>query len=216
MASFASSLQVLADHVGLGAVAAGLFVAGMATATPVVRHDYRSLMAFPLWLVRLAMRIMGPRLPPLRVFTLIFTFNSVAILLYMLSGVLVVVPAAMAFLTGLNIGVVTLKARELELPGVVLAVQGPEEASQDASVPRWVNWCGLLVLALELPSFWLSVGMGIGMARKLTAAGHYTVEMMRALAAERIQAYWMIILPALFISAIAETAAIRGQMRRAQ
>jgi hypothetical protein len=211
MPSFLSALHLLVDHVWLAVVAALLFMAGMATAAPVVRQDRRLLMAFPLWVVRVAMRLMGPEMPPLRVFALIFTFNGAAIFLYMLSGVLIVVPAAMAFLTGLNIGVVVLKARELVLPGTEPPASGPEEPT---AAPRWASFCGALVLALELPSFCLSVGMGIGMARKLTAPGQYTIEMVRALVAERIHAYWMIILPALLISALAETAAIRGQMRR--
>ncbi len=214
MPSFLSSLQVLGDHAGLAVVAAMLFVAGMATAPSVVRHDYRLLMAFPLWLVRVVMRTMGPKLPPLRVFTLIFAFNAAAIFLYMLSGVLIVVPAAMAFLTGLNIGVVMLKARELELPGLEPPAPSQEGPGEDApTAPWWVNVCGMLVLALELPSFWLSVGMGIGMARKLSGPGQYTLEMIRGLVTERTHAYWMIVLPALFLSALAETAAIRGQLR---
>lgn len=215
MPSFSSSLGVLADHVGLGVVAAGLFVAGLATAGPVVRRECRALMGFPLWMMRVALRLMGPTFPPLRVFALIFAFNSVAIFLYMASGVLIVVPAAMAFLTGLNIGVVVLKARQLELPGLDAAAEAqPADGPEAPAAPRWVDLCGLAVLALELPSFWISVGMGIGMARKLTEPGQFTSEMIRHLFTERAHAYWMIVAPVLLVSAIAETAAIRGQRRR--
>lgn len=213
MASFASSLHLLVEHIWLGAVAAGLFVAGLATAGPVVRGNYAGLMAFPLWVVRIVLRVVGPEFRALRTFLTIFLFNGTAIFLYMLSGVLIVVPALMAFLTGLNIGIVVLKGGEIGVPGgeqplgAVLGEREPDAA------PRWAIVCGVMVLALELPSFWISVGMGIGLARKLTAPGQYTLGMMSALVTERVHAYWMIVLPALFLSAIAETAAIRGQLR---
>jgi len=214
MATFHSSLCLLSDHVWLGVLAAVLFVAGLGTAGPVVRHDYRPLMALPLWVVRLVLRVMGPNLPPLRTFALIFGFNCVAIFLYMLSGVLIVVPAAMAFLTGLHIGVVVLKAGELDLASGAERPPPPVQAAREgARAPAWVNFCGLLVLLLELPSFWISVGMGIGMARKLSAAGQYNLDVARALVTERVDAYLMIIIPALFLSALAETAAIRGNAR---
>ncbi|HUT32270.1 MAG TPA: hypothetical protein VNE39_02215 [Planctomycetota bacterium] len=213
MPSFGASLHLLLDHMWLGVAAALLFVAGLATAGPVVRHDYRALMDFPLAVLRLVLRLIGPELRAVRVFLVIFLFNASAIFLYMLSGVLVVVPAVVAFLTGVNIGVVMLKGGEIAVPGddrPLASVLAPREPSH---VPRWVGRCGLLVLALELPSFWISVGMGIGMARKLTAAGQYTLANMGALVTERVHAYWMIILPALLLSAFAETAAIRGHTR---
>jgi len=213
MVSFYSSARLLVDHMWLGVAAALLFVAGLATAGPVVRHDYRALMAFPLWLVKRVMRFIGSEMRALRVFLVIFLFNSVAIYLYMASGVLIVLPAAMAFLTGLNIGIVVLKGRE----GALAAIEAPPDPAvaprAPAGIPRWVDLCGLVVLALELPSFWISVGLGIGMARKLSAAGQYTLGNMGALLAERSHAYWMIILPALLASAIAETVAIRGHAR---
>ncbi len=214
MASFSSSLHVLAEHTWLGAIAALLFVAGLGTAGPVVARNWRALMAGPMWIVRLVLRIIGPDLRPLRVFLAIFLFNAAAIFLYMVSGVLIVVPAAMAFLTGLNIGVVMLRAGELELPGSERPLASVLRPGEAAPTPGWVNFCGLLVLLLELPCLWISVGMGIGMARNLVVPGSFTLDMMRVLLAERVHAYWMIVLPALLVSAIAETLAIRGQAGR--
>ena len=214
MVSLYSCLRLLVDHMWLGVAAALLFVAGLATAGPVVRYDYRALMVFPLWVVRRVMRIIGSEMRALRVFLVIFLFNSVAIYLYMVSGVLIILPAAFAFLTGLNIGVVVLKGRESALAAAVEAPPDPSVAPPaPVGIPRWVDYCGMVVLALELPSFWISVGLGIGMARKLSVAGQYTLGNMGALLTERTHAYWMIILPALFLSAVAETAAIRGHAR---
>ena len=135
MPSFLSSLRLLAEHTWLGAVAALLFVAGLGTAGPVVARNYRALMAVPMWTVRLVLRIIGPDLRPIRVFLAIFVFNAAAIFIYMVSGALIVVPAAMAFMTGLNIGVVMLRAGELELPGgerPLTSVLRPGEGTPDA------------------------------------------------------------------------------------
>jgi len=213
MPSLASSLNVLAEHIWLGVVAALLFVAGLATAGPVVQRDHRWLMALPLAVVRLVLRLIGPQFRAVPAFVVIFVFNSVVICLYMLSGALIVLPGAMAFLTGLNIGVVTLKANEIEVPGGQGSLGALVATAEGREVPRWAGLCGLLVLVLELPSFWVSVGMGIGMARKLSAAGAYTLANLQALAIERLHAYWMTIIPALCLSALAEVAAIRGRAR---
>jgi len=130
----------------------------------------------------------------------------------MLSGVLIVVPAAVAFLTGMNIGVIVLKAPELELPGGERPLAGALDPSEAREVAPWVSLCSLAVLILELPSFWISVGMGIGLGRELSRAGGYTLENMGLHVGLRLTAYWMIIVPALFLSAVAETAAIRGHV----
>ena len=210
MGSVIASLQLLYQHLGHGLVAALLFAAGLGTSIAVVRGNVRWLMALPLWVVRQVLRIIGPGFPALRVFLVIFCFNSVAIFLYMASGVLVVVPALVAFLTGVNIGVIMLKAGEVELPSGERPLALTMQPDDDVDVAPWVSLCSLAVLVLELPSFWLSVGMGIGMGRALTQAGHYTLANMDSLLAERATAYVCIIIPALFLSAIAETAAIRG------
>lgn len=215
MPPLSSSLTVLGDHVGLGAVAALLFVAGVGTAVPVVRNDVRWLMALPLWLFRQVLRLIGPRFPPVRTFLVIFLFNGIAIFAYMMSGVLVVLPAVVAFLTGLNIGVAVLKAQELALP---LAEPSAASASGGAAASDgglWVGVCSVAVLFLELPSFWVSVGMGIGLGRALTASGGYALANLRGLLVPRVGAYVSVVLPVLFVSALAETAAIRGHLRGA-
>ncbi|MFP4058344.1 MAG: hypothetical protein ACLF0G_15865 [Candidatus Brocadiia bacterium] len=207
-----ASLAVLRQHLGHGLVASVLFAAGLGTSIPVVRRNVRVLMAVPLWIVRQVLRVIGPKFPPLRVFLLIFCFNTIAIFLYMLSGVLIVLPAAIAFLTGVNIGVIVLKAGEVELPSGERPLAAALAHPEHLEVAPWVSLCSLAVLVLELPSFWISVGMGIGMGRALSSPGMYTWEQIRLLVIPRATAYWTIIVPALFVSALAETAAIRGHL----
>ena len=213
MPPLSESVALVYQHLGLGLVAALLFAAGLATSVAIVRGDVRWMMALPLWLVRRVLRVIGPDFPTVRVFLVIFCFNSVAIFLYMASGVLVVLPGLVAFLTGVNIGVIVLKAPELEVPGADRRLADAVHAADDADVPQWVSLCSFAVLVLELPSFWLSVGMGIGMGRELTRVGQYTLANMEALLADRTAAYLMLVVPVLFLSALAETAAIRGHVR---
>lgn len=205
METLTSSLKLLGDHVGLAGIAALLFVAGLGTSGAVVRHDVRWLMAMPLWIVRRVMGLLAPRFPPVRVFLVIFLFNSTAIFVYMASGVLIVVPAAVAFLTGVNIGVIVLRSQEIGLPGS--AVSRPQEPVE---VPAWAGVCGMAVIALELPCFWLSMGMGIRMGQALSRG--YTAARVGELFVPRAAAYLAVIVPVLLISALAETAAIRGQI----
>ena len=212
MASLGASFRLLYDHLGLGLTASVLFAAGLATSLAIVRRDVRWMMAFPLWVVRRVLLFIGPGFPPVRVFLTIFCFNSVAIFLYMVSGVLIVVPAAIAFLTGVNIGVIVLKAGEVEVAQgerpLAVAMNPPE----DYVTAPWVSLCSLAVLVLELPSFWIAVGLGIRMGRELSRVGHYTLQNMLSLLGPRVTAYWTIVIPALFLSALAETAAIRGHV----
>jgi hypothetical protein len=141
-----------------------------------------------------------------RVFLVIFLFNSIAIFLYMGSGVLIVVPAAVAFLTGLNIGVIVLRSQEIGLPGG----SDSSDPSEPIETPSWVGVCGMAVVALELPCFWLSMAMGIRMGQALSHG--YTAARVGELFVPRATAYVAVIVPVLFISALAETAAIRGQI----
>jgi len=212
MGVLVSSFRLLYAHLGLGFLAALLFAAGLGTSMPVVRRDVRWLMALPMWVVRRVLRLIGAGFPPVRVFLVIFCFNTVAIFVYMASGVLIVLPALIAFLTGLNIGVIVLKAGDMELPSGERPLAETMGSEAEHEVAPWVSLCSLAVLVLELPSFWLSVGMGIRMGRELTKAGQYTLANMSALLGERATAYCAIIIPVLFLSALAETAAIRGHV----
>ena len=211
MSSLGESFAFLWSHLWLGVVAAALFAAGLVTSVAVVRREVQWLMVVPLWVVRRVMGIIGPRFPPLRVFLVIFCFNSVAIFLYMASGVLVIVPATIAFLTGINIGVIVQRADRVQLATGErpLAAAGDEEG---ADVGPLASLCGLAVLVIELPCFWMSVGMGIRLGRRLALDFSYTLANMGKLLGPRAAAYVSIVVPALFLSALAETVAIRGHI----
>jgi hypothetical protein len=179
-------------HHGLYAGAAAvLFAAGMACATPVYQRRMERLLSFPRWvaLKLRAIRDQKPSVPALGLF--IFAFNGVAMLVYMLLGIVPGLAALISFFTGLNIILIGLLAREM----------ASDDAGPRRTPPISVRICGLLTLLLELPSFWFTMGLTLRMKPGL-------MEMWRSAdwtpIGQRVEAYLTIILPILFVSAMAE------------
>lgn len=182
-----------------------LAAAGSLLAIPVARFRVAGLLALPLFLFRLARRVVGEN-ANLRMAASIFAFNGTVLFLYMASGVRPVLPAAIAFLTGFNLTAILIAAGD-ERSGSL-----HPEAPAGAWVPgrRLTAFCGLAVLALELPCFFFSVAMGI----RLGAEVQEGLTTYLSGLAPRAAAYGRIVLPLLFVSALCETVAIRGMSSR--
>ena len=194
------SVKFLLHHTLSAGAAAALFLAGMACATPVYRRRMESLLSFPRWV---ALKLRGlrekkPSVPALGLF--IFAFNGVAMLVYMLLGIIPGVAALIAFFTGLNVILVGLLAREFPT----------DEIAPRRAPPLSVRVCGLLTLLLELPCFWFTMGMTLWMKPSFFA-------MWRSAdwspIAQRVTAYLTIILPILFVSAMVEAYAVSFSYR---
>ena len=140
-----------------------------------------------------------PSVPALGLF--IFAFNGVAMLVYMLLGIIPGLAAVISFFTGLNIILIGLLAREFPSDDAAPRVRAP---------PISVRICGLLTLLLELPCFWYTMGMTLWMKPGLLA-------MWRSAdwspIAQRVAAYLTIILPILFVSAMVEAYAVSFSYR---
>jgi len=200
--AFTLAVRTLGEHFGAALWALAVFAAGFLLAFLVVRLDVRSLLAFPAWLMRLAKRHMRPETSPVLMCAFIFLFNSAAIFCYMLSGGLLFLPFVFALLTGLHIGVIMLK--DVQEPRGDLAMRTPP--------PRaWLGFLGIFVVAVELSAFWLSIGMGMELGRAMGAKFAWATFI--AAAEPRVLAYTLVVVPALLVSAIAETAAIKVMLR---
>lgn len=182
-----------------------LAAAGSLLAIPAARFRVAGLLALPLFLFRLARRIVGEKANS-RMAATIFAFNGTMMFLYMASGVRPALPAAIAFLTGFNLT-------------VILIVSGNERTdtlSTSAGPGAWVPGsrltvlCGLAVLVLELPCFFFATAMGIRLGAEIQ--GGLTTYL--AGLAPRAVAYGRVVLPLLLLSAICETVAIRGMSVR--
>jgi len=196
---FLEAIRTLGEHVGPAMWAMAIFAAGFLLAFPVVRLDVRSLMALPLWFVRVAKRYLVRGVHAAGLWAFVFGFNTAAIFLYMISGGLVIPPILFALFTGLHVGVVLVKE-----------ASGPAEGSEPP--PRaWIGFLALFVVVVELSAFWLAIGMGMRIGHVLRAG--LTWETFAAAAEPRVVAYVLILVPALAVSAAAETAAIKGMLR---
>lgn len=200
-----ASLQTLAEHIGLGGWAMVMFACGFLLAFPVVRLDVRSLLALPRWLYRLGRKYLTPELSPVFLFAFIFLFNTTAIFIYMMSGGLIFLPIVFDIFTGLNVGVIMLKdAQE--------AMNEPLSAPTDMRSARaWVGFLCLFTVVVELSAFWLAIGMGIKLGRQMRA--EFAWATFAEYAQPRVLAYVLVLVPALVLSAAAETAAMKAMLR---
>jgi len=200
----------LLHHSLCAGAAAVLFLAGMACATPVYQRRMEGLLSFPRWVARKlrGIRERKPSVPALGLF--IFAFNGVAMLVYMLLGIIPGLAAVISFFTGMNIILIGLLAREMPSDDAGPRLFEPEPQSRRRVPPISVRFCGLLTLLLELPCFWFTMGMTIWMKPGLLA-------MWRSAdgspIAQRVIAYLTIILPILFVSAMVEAYAVAFSYR---
>lgn len=199
--------ELLADDVGFLTAhwketfsAAVLFFVGVLGAAVVVKDDDSLLVRANEWIVRQLLRAFGKG-SSARIAAVIFALNGCAIFVYMMSGGLVVLPWVFALLTGLNVGLSTMRMRSEALASrfAEFAEEYPEEL---------VKLCGVLVLLLELPCFWVSIGMGMRLGFDMTRS--FTWGQFERLSQQRVEAYLAVVLPLLAISAVCEAIAIKG------
>ena len=219
------SLELIGGHWKLGALQCLVFILGLASAGLVLRYRLAFLMRFPLWIMGRILRFLARRPGFVPIFLLIFLFNSMAIFIYMMTGALLsVLPTAVCFLTGMNIGIVAgamprVAATQISERSGPSATEdlAPPLAGQDARSPAGSARggateviCFLLVAGLELPVFWLSLAMGTTMSPFWPGAPAPAGAGPIAL---RVTAYLAIGVPTLCLSALIETVGIRLGLR---
>ena len=197
---FAESIHVLLAHAGLAVAAALLFAAGAAFAIPVMRWRVEFLLAVPRSFAGWLARVLKSRPSTPRLALFIFCFNGAAIFVYMMTGLIPGLAIVVAFLTGLNVALASMLGRN--------TFSATEVTLERLSFLS--RACALLTFILELPCFWFAMAMGIGLELNV-------VELARGADAgpllARMQAYALIILPALALSALAESYAITSTVR---
>lgn len=192
---------VFRQHLRLAIDAAILFVVGLFVSWPVVYYRVRTIARPPIAVFRFVLRLIGPAPSLPRLTAVVFCFNAGVIFVYMASGFHPLLPKVFAIWTGMNIGIVIGLGHEEGL-----AEPSPPPAGQWRPSLRLAAGCGLLVLLLELPAFWLSIAMGLTMGHAVQIGGATYAGAL----AERTAAYATVILPMLLASAVAEAVAIRG------
>ena len=227
MDALRASLALAKAHAFLAAVQCIVFFIGAASSALVLKYRLVFLMRFPLWMMHRVLRFLGRRPHYLRIFAVIFLFNSTAILGYMLTGALApALPAAISFLTGMNIGIVAgvLPSSVTRASGPApvnppAAPDAPEPPSRHAAAPRLRAGEGglleaislLLVAGLELPAFWLSMAMGTTIVPFWWQG---TAPALSGPLAPRMEAYLILCVPTLAVSALIEAAGIRSALKK--
>ncbi|NOZ21089.1 MAG: stage II sporulation protein M [Planctomycetes bacterium] len=202
MPDLREAISLIIAHFRCAGYAAVVFTLGFISSVVVVKYRIEPLIVFPRWVTGKLHRLL--KLNPPVMFLFIFGFNSTAICVYMLSGVIhYLVPVAIAFLTGKNIGVITFLA----------ARTPPDEALESQPHRRLqilATACGILTALLEMPCFWIGIAMGMTLGGFGGGPGGDTSVAVVA----RLGAYLYVIVPVLLVSAIAETIGITLMMVR--
>lgn len=215
VASFPESLAFLGSQTGFAIQGMIAFAAGAASAWIVIHWHIDALERFPLWVLNWVTKLMGHSPGMVKLFLVICGFNSVAMFLYMCTGVWVVVPALVCFLTGMNLAVIFVRARPAALPELLPTgeqVVGSLPSHGALSLKVWPLLCGILVVVLELPAFWYAIGMGISLGHVVRE--HHSIAQIvlfryqgsgvGAALAQRGAAFLHVIVPVLVVSALAE------------
>ena len=194
------ALFTIRDHFFLSWFALLLFVFGFIFSWAVEKFNLTLFKILPIWFFKKTLRFASPERSLLQIFLFIFLFNSTAIFLYMMLGAFIVLPFIIAFVTGINVGIISQEPM----------TEGQKDATVHAGKnvrPGMISLAGvLLVPLLEISAFCVSMAMGmaigIGMFFDLGLL-RFTV-----LAVPRMIAYLIVIVPTLFVSALLEAGAI--------
>ena len=162
-----------------------LFFAGFAASYPVAARGITSITAYPLWVWERVRDRISPEDTWLKLFVFLLSFNAASLLVNFLSGFLAFPPPLLAFLLGLNVGVITVE--EAGAAGLVAVVANP------------VAW-------LELPAAWVSLAIGTQLGLEALSSG--TAGAAAAFPA-LAEVYAYVVFPLLVVAALLEAAIIR-------
>jgi hypothetical protein len=166
-------------------VSAVLFLVGINTGPIVVEKNIQWLMAYPLLMKRLMDRYFKTKRAFIILFFIIFILNNLSLFTSFLSGFLVVLPPFAAFVTGLNVSIISFEL--MGWKGIWQILVNP------------VAW-------LEFPAAWLSFAMGFRLAETIITrhSFHFAIDEFTFL----LLMYFKYVLTLLFIAALLEAAMI--------
>ena len=171
-------------------LAAVLFMMGVVVGPRIVERNIRFLIAYPLWIYRYLEKILQGKPRFLKLFLIIFCFNATSLFISFVSGFTGVLPFLFAFLTGLNVSIITFKV-----------------AGRMGFAAIFLN----PVAFIELPAAWISLSLGMSLGLEIVSPvmgipiSHFFKDL--------LQVYLMLVLPLLFLSGLLESAMI-AFMRR--
>lgn len=166
-------------------ISAVLFLIGINTGPIVVEKNIRWLMAYPLLMKRLMEKYFETKRAFVILFLIIFSLNNVSLFTSFLSGFLIVLPPIAAFITGLNVAIISFELMGWQ--GIWHILVNP------------VAW-------LEFPAAWLSFALGFRLSETLLKSNSLQVTMDTFITL--LPVYFKYVFTLLFLAAILETALI--------
>ncbi|MCI0513503.1 stage II sporulation protein M [candidate division KSB1 bacterium] len=163
-------------------LSAGIFLLGIVVAPWVLKNEINFLIRYPLWVFRTLSKYIDQERGILPLFILIFSLNVLSLSLDVLSGWGGVLPFLFAFLTGLNIALISFKIGGHS--GILALLFNP-------------------VALLELPAAWLALsgGMQIGVNVLKFDYSELTLGVFRQV----LDLFVFVVIPLLAISALLES-----------
>ncbi|MFC1559779.1 hypothetical protein ACFL4F_01600 [Candidatus Margulisiibacteriota bacterium] len=195
------ALNIIKDNFYFGWFALLLFFIGFCSSFLVEYFNIKFLKVFPSWFIKTITKFVNPGSGFIRIFLFIFLFNSISIAVYMSSGVFVVLPFIIAFLTGMNIGI------SVFIPQGKVDKSFKPPARVSAGKAFKVMLFSTLVLILEVLAFSLALGMGISLA--ISVASNYRYIYIVNLLLLKLEAYLIVCVPVLALSAYLEASVIK-------
>lgn len=166
-------------------LAAVLFLMGVIVGPRVVEHNIRFLIAYPLWIYTFLEKILQGKPRFLKLFVIIFCFNATSLCISFVSGFAGVLPFLFAFLTGLNVSILTFKV-----------------AGRIGFAAIFLN----PVAFIELPAAWISLSLGMSLGLEIL---NPVMEMqILQYFHHLLKIYLLVVLPLFFLSGLLEAAMI--------
>ena len=167
-------------------LAAALFFSGVFFAPIVVKKEIKALLWYPLWIWRVIKRHIDPGAPFFKLWAIIFFLNSISLFCNLVSGLFIILPTLFSFFLGVHIAVICLK-----------------EMGNLRLFPLILNPVSLF----ELPAAWISLSLGMSLARELYLKGYTNVIY---LFQRELMGYLFLVLPLLAIAGFIEVALIKA------
>jgi len=185
------SAQILLIDQNLFLISVFLFFAGLLYSIPVVNKEILILMRYPLWIWKKLKFFLQKQPSFLKLFLLIFFFNSFSLFFNIVSGFAVILPCFFSLFIGLNVGVI-----------------GYYEGG-------WKALFGMLLTPhalFELPAAWFSTTLGMQIGREILI----NPTNINKFSHQSLSFYIQIIIPLLLIAALIESVLISFLMKSLQ
>lgn len=166
-------------------ISAVLFLAGIYSGPVVVEKNIRWLMTYPLYMKLLMEKYFKTKRAFIFLFLIIFSLNNLSLFTSFLSGFLIILPPIVAFITGLNVAIISFELMGWQ--GIWQILVNP------------VAW-------LEFPAAWLSFAMGFRLSETMVTKGSFqmTIDKFSSL----LPIYFKYVFALLLLAALLETALI--------